>query len=196
VRGDYKAGRVKDPTAKLSSRHEKTVKNYVKEFLDKAVKKKEERDNQKAARKPEGKIVSPSVVQEKDDIEEVEWDDDMMDIQKDLAASHDDSSTDSLSELKRKRETDEEPSSPKKSRMGTDELAPAPPPPPPPPTDGVSDMDGEYASPTTESENGNLNETVINEKAVPQENGYPSPMQLATPSTNGSHQPGNDNIGA
>jgi hypothetical protein len=42
-------------------------------------------------------------------------------------------------------------------------------------------MDEEYASP---AELGNLNE-----KAAPQENGHASPMQLATPSTNGSHQP-------
>jgi hypothetical protein len=182
VRGDYKAGRVKDPTAKLSSRHEKTVKNYVKEFMDKAVKKKEEHDKRKAVRKAEGKNVSPSAVEGKDDIEEIEWDDDLMDIQKDLAGSHDASPTDSMSELKRKREADEDPSSPKKTRLSTDELAPAPaPPPPPPPTDGIPDMDEEYAS---LGELGN-----INGKAAPQENGHPSPMQLATPSTNGSHQP-------
>jgi hypothetical protein len=193
VRGDYKAGRVKDPTAKLSSKHEKTVKNYVKEFMDKAVKKKEEHDKRKAGRITEGKNVSPSAVHEKDDIEEVEWDDDMMDIQKDLAAAHDASPADSFSELKRKREADGDPSSPKRSRLGTDELVPAPPP-PPPPTDDIPDMDEEYASP---SELAN-----VNVKAAPQENGYPSPMQLATPSTNGSHQTesktthGNGNKGA
>jgi hypothetical protein len=121
-------------------------------------------------------------VEGKDDIEEIEWDDDLMDIQKDLAGSHDASPTDSMSELKRKREADEDPSSPKKTRLSTDELAPAPaPPPPPPPTDGIPDMDEEYAS---LGELGN-----INGKAAPQENGHPSPMQLATPSTNGSHQP-------
>jgi hypothetical protein len=189
VRGDYKAGRVKDPTAKLSSRHEKTVKNYVKEFMDKAVKKKEERDKLKATRKAEGKAVSPSTVHEKDGIEEVEWDDDMMDIQKDLAAAHDASPANSLSELKRKRETDEEPSSPKKSRMGTDELAPAPPPPPPPPTNDCINGDEEYDVPTNDGAFGTTNGIAINAKATPQENGHPSPMQLATPSTNGSHHP-------
>jgi hypothetical protein len=149
VRGDYKSGRVKDPTAKLSSKHEKTVKNYVKEFMDKAVKKKEERDKQKAARNAaEGKAGSPPIDQDKSgDVEEVEWDDDMMDIQKDIAASHDASPADSSFELKRKREGDEEPSSPKKSRTGTDELAAAPPPPPPPPPAGDgTDVDSEYAS--------------------------------------------------
>jgi hypothetical protein len=189
VRGDYKAGRVKDPTAKLSSRHEKTVKNYVKEFMDKAVKKKEERDKLKATRKAEGKAVSPSAVQEKDDIQEVEWDDDMMDIQKDLAAAHDASPTSSLSELKRKREVDEEPSSPKKSRMGTDELASVPPPPPPPPSNGVTDGDEVDDVSTNDGELGTTNGITVDAKATPQENGYPSPMQLATPSTNGSHQP-------
>jgi hypothetical protein len=186
VRGDYKSGRVKDPTAKLSSKHEKTVKNYVKEFMDKAVKKKEERDKQKAARNAaEGKAGSPPIDQDKSGyVEEVEWDDDMMDIQKDIAASHDASPADSSFELKRKREGDEEPSSPKKSRTGTDELAAAPPPPPPPPPAGDgTDVDSEYASHT----NG-TSSTFTNGKDTLQGNGYPSPMQLATPSTNGSEQ--------
>jgi hypothetical protein len=186
VRGDYKSGRVKDPTAKLSSKHEKTVKNYVKEFMDKAVKKKEERDKLKAARNAaESQVGSPSSDQDKGgDIEEVEWDDDMMDIRKDLAASHNASPADSSSELKRKREGDEEPSSPKKSRTGTDELAAAPPPPPPPPPvgDGI-DVDSEHALHTNGAGHG-----TTNGKNTLQEDGYPSPMQLATPSTNGSEQ--------
>jgi len=131
VRGDYKSGRVKDPTAKLSSKHEKTVKKYVKEFMDKAVKKKEERDRQKAARSADGKAdpvpESPTIP----DIEEVEWDDDMMDLQNDNEESPAESS-----ELKRKREGDEDPSSPKKTRTATDELPPPPPPPPMAATNG------------------------------------------------------------
>jgi len=177
VRGDYKSGRVKDPTAKLSSKHEKTVKNYVKEFMDKAVKKKEERDRQKAARIAEGKAESPAAAPEVRDIQEVEWDDDMMDIKADLSASRDGSPADSSSELKRKREGEEDSGSPKKSRMGTDELQSAPPPPPPPPTD-----DAELDSPAVaEGE-------AINGKSAVQQNGHGSPMQLATPSTNGSGQ--------
>ncbi|OAL01855.1 hypothetical protein IQ06DRAFT_128964 [Phaeosphaeriaceae sp. SRC1lsM3a] len=179
VRGDYKAGRVKDPTAKLSSRHEKTVKNYVKEFMDKAVKKKEERDKQKAARQRDGKAESPAVSVEKVDTE-VDWDDDIMDIQKDLVASHNASPADSTSELKRKREGHEEPTSPKKSRTDADEmeLQAVPPPPPPPPVEGPFDTDDSSA----------LDGPYGTSKAAMLENGYPSPMQLATPSTNGSHQ--------
>jgi histone-lysine N-methyltransferase SETD2 len=182
VRGDYKSGRVKDPTAKLSSRHEKTVKNYVKEFMDKAVKKKEERDRQKVARKAEGSEGSPAAPKANGEIEEVEWDDDMLDIQKDIAASHDASPADSSSELKRKREGDEDPGSPKKFRTSTNELTAAPPPPPPPPVDDAVDVDREYESPNTTEAPG------INGKFASQQNGHTSPTQLATPSTNGSTQ--------
>jgi hypothetical protein len=150
VRGDYKSGRVKDPTAKLSSKHEKTVKNYVKEFMDKAVKKKEERDRQKAARIADGKAESPAApVAESPvipDIEEVEWDDDMMDLQND-----DDESPAESSELKRKREGDEDPSSPKKTRTGEDELPPPPPPPPMAETNGNGTQENGHASETNGS---------------------------------------------
>jgi hypothetical protein len=146
--------------------------------MDKAVKKKEERDKLKAARSAQGVPGSPSIGKEKGDIEEVEWDDDMMDIHKDLAASHDASPADSITELKRKREGEDDPSSPKKSRTGTDELASAPPPPPPPPIEDA------VVGPGLERGNG----VAINGKATLQENGHPSPVQLATPSTNGSHQ--------
>ncbi|KAF1917969.1 hypothetical protein BDU57DRAFT_444352 [Ampelomyces quisqualis] len=186
VRGDYKSGRVKDPTAKLSSKHEKTVKNYVKEYMDRAVKKKEERDKQKATRKAEGKTESPSIAQEKVDVEEAEWDDDMMDIQKDLVGSHDASPDDSSSELKRKREGNEEPVSPKKSRMGTDELQVAPPPPPPPPAEDVVELDHTFESPDSEKKESSSLPT--NGKAAVLPNGHASPTQLATPSTNGSNQ--------
>ncbi|KAH4102431.1 histone-lysine N-methyltransferase [Parastagonospora nodorum] len=188
VRGDYKSGRVKDPTAKLSSRHEKTVKNYVKEFMDKAVKKKEERDKKKAARAADGRAGSPSAEKEIVDIEEVEWDDDMMDIHKDIAASKDASPTDSSSELKRKREGEEDPGSPKKTRKSTDRLASAPPPPPPPPASDVVEIDQEYVLLTTGIGHDSSHGIAINSKVGLQENGYPSPVQLATPSTNGSHQ--------
>jgi hypothetical protein len=152
--------------------------------MDKAVKKKEERDKHKAARKAEGKPESPSITQEMGDTEEVEGDDDTMDIDKDFAASHDASPTDSSSELKRKREIEEDPSSPKKSRTGSDELQAAPPPPPPPPPmEDTLDADAEYQSPTTEINSGSGTNV-----SAPQENGHLSPMQLATPSTNGSHQ--------
>ncbi|KAF2826525.1 hypothetical protein CC86DRAFT_467200 [Ophiobolus disseminans] len=183
VRGDYKSGRVKDPTAKLSSKHEKTVKNYVKEFMDKAVKKMDERDRQKATRLADGKAESPAAVTDTRDMEEVEWDDDMMDMKADIPASRDPSPADS-SELKRKREGDEASGSPKKSRMGTDELQsapPPPPPPPPPPADDALETDGDYGSPVV------AERAVVNGKAAVRKNGHRSPTQLATPSTNGSN---------
>ncbi|KAH7073694.1 hypothetical protein BKA63DRAFT_416378 [Paraphoma chrysanthemicola] len=182
VRGDYKSGRVKDPTAKLSSRHEKTVKNYVKEFMDKAVKKKEERDRHKTARIAEGSEGSPVATKPNGNVEEAEWDDDMLDIQKDIAASHDASPADSASELKRKREGDEDPGSPKKFRTSTDELPPVPPPPPPPPAGDAQDADRELDSPST------TDASVTDVKLALLQNGHGSPTQLATPSTNGSNQ--------
>lgn len=139
VRGDYKSGRVKDPTAKLSSRHEKTVKNYVKEFLDKAVKKKEERDRQKAARVNGTKEVSPTTVTQ--DTPDAEMSDDDMDAKMEMGASNEASPADSSTELKRKHDGDEDPSSPKKSRTGSGELQPPPPPPPPPPAENCVDAE-------------------------------------------------------
>lgn len=157
--------------------------------MDKAVKKKEERDKQKAARAAEGKAGSPSAEKEAVDIEEVEWDDDMMDIHKDIAASKEASPTDSSSELKRKREGEEDPGSPKKTRKSTDGRASAPPPPPPPPpASDVLEIDQEYVLLTTGNGHDTSHGNAIDGKAGLQENGYPSPVQLATPSTNGSHQ--------
>lgn len=180
VRGDYKSGRVKDPTTKLSSKHEKTVKTYVKDFLDKAVRKKEERDRQRAARAAEGGAESPAAAAlEMRDIEEVEWDDEMMDIKAETSASLDTSPAGSASELKRKREDGEDSGSPKKSRMGTDELQSAPPPPPPPPADDGTEGNEGYGSLVVGER------AVVNGNATTHRNGYGSPMQLATPSTNG-----------
>ena len=41
---------MQDPTAKISSKHEKSVKKFVKEFMDKTVVKKQARDKEKAVR--------------------------------------------------------------------------------------------------------------------------------------------------
>lgn len=145
--------------------------------MDKAVKKKEEREKQKASQgdvKAESKGEASNTPPEMD---EVEWADDMMDV----AASNDGSPADSTSDLKRKRDGDEDTASPKRSRFGTDELAQAPPPPPPPPAEDIIDVDEEFGvTPTDEvmSSNGV-------EKVPFRANGHTSPMQLATPSTNG-----------
>lgn len=201
VRGDYKSGRVKDPTAKLSSRHEKTVKNYVKEFLDKALRKKEERSKHKTQTgvKSETKPGTPDTP--KGSVKAEDWDDDMLDLKQDVAASHDASPADSASELKRKREEDASLDSPKRLRTDTDELPSAPPPPPPPPPPGgdmpldagepsLTPLDGSFTISFPEVEQG----TSISSKVTINANGHVSPMQLATPptTTNGSAASANE----
>jgi hypothetical protein len=149
----------------------------VKEFMDKAVKKKEGREKQKASHdglKAESKGEASTTPPE---IDEVEWADDMMDI----AASTDASPADSSTDLKRKRNGDEDTASPKRSRIGTDELSQAPPPPPPPPVEDMIDMDEEFGfTPTDET----LSNNGVDKVAL-RANGHESPLQLATPSTNG-----------
>ncbi|KAF1844950.1 uncharacterized protein K460DRAFT_284299 [Cucurbitaria berberidis CBS 394.84] len=191
VRGDYKSGRVKDPTAKLGSRHEKTVKNFVKEFMDKAFRKKEEREKHKGQSdvKLGRKGDTPSTPQGGIKSEEVDWDDDMLDLKDESTSSHQVSPTGSASELKRKREEDGGLESPKRTRTDTDELQSAPPPPPPPPAedmpiDGESNltpMEDAFAMSFPEVEE----ESTLGSKAD-HANGHMSPMQLATPPTNGS----------
>ena len=156
VRGDYKSGRVQDPTAKLTSKHEKTVKNFVKDFMDRAMKKKVERDKEKEARverKAQDKATghsaevetpgTPSGVakEEKDGS-----DDEMLGLSdREEEDSHQVSPTDSTSELKRKREEESDLGSPKKTKT---ELPLAPPPPPPPPADNIPfDSDESLFSP-------------------------------------------------
>ena len=176
VRGDYKSGRVRDPAAKLSSKHEKTVKNYVKDFMDKAVMKKEEREKTRAARgevAQHDKGATP-------DTPQIEVDD-----APDAATDFDVSPNDSSSELKRKRE-DETEGSPRNIRSRTDE-PPAPPPPPPPPADDMPiDIDESDFTPMDDGSMSSFIEgTPTNGKVALRASGQPSPMQLATPPTNG-----------
>jgi [histone H3]-lysine36 N-trimethyltransferase len=203
VRGDYKHNKVKDPTAKLDSKHEKTVKKFVKEFMDKAVQKKEAKDKDKAARaekrartKPEGMVLVAEDTPETPRKEEKgESDDDLLEISEDEDEDLDqDSPADSsATDLKRKREEDGELGSPKKSRT---EGTPAPPPPPPPPPPPAEDMPldveessltpVDYADPfILAALNGSPSTELLPDRL---KNGAESPMQLATPPTtmNGS----------
>ncbi|CAO2648234.1 Nn.00g075010.m01.CDS01 [Neocucurbitaria sp. VM-36] len=192
VRGDYKSGRVKDPTAKLSSRHEKTVKNYVKEFLDKALKKKDERTKHKSqiGVKSETKGDTPDTP--KGSVKAEDWDEDILDLKEDATASHEASPADSAADLKRKREGDGGLDSPKRTRTDTDELQSAPPPPPPPPPaedmpmdagePNLTPMEDSFTMSFPEVEGG----TNSSSKGTVHANGHMSPMQLATPPTNGS----------
>ena len=137
VRGDFKSGRVKDPAAKISSKHEKTIKTYVKDFLDKAVKKKEEREKGRAARGdavPDDNDVTPDTPQI-----------DLGNTPR-ATAANDVSPDDSSSELKRKREI-ETGDSPRNMRSRIDEPPAAPPPPPPPTSDMRMDVEGADLTP-------------------------------------------------
>lgn len=176
---------MKDPTAKLSSRHEKTVKNYVKEFLDKAVKKQKEREKHTGDKaETQGNAAgSPEGIK-------AESDEDMLDIKDADTASHEVSPA--TSELKRKRTEDSGFDSPKRTRTSDDlEQVPRVPPPPPPVEDMPADMD---LTPMDESESRTPSFVVAEDsthdsetgKTMRQANGHLSPMQLATPPTNGT----------
>lgn len=205
VRGDFKSGRVKDPTAPISSKHEKTVKNYVKDFMDKAAKKKVEREKDKVARngsKASGKGATMSsggstIGSSRGEVkvEKAASDDGMLGLsdnedEKDVEIS---STESSAADLKRKREDNGEPSSPKKTRT---EVPPVPPPPPPPP---VEDMPPELLEssltpfeddPTVihSAREGGMGSVTVNGKMKLVLDNVASPMQLATPPTNGTYE--------
>ncbi|KAI4910389.1 hypothetical protein J4E90_007824 [Alternaria incomplexa] len=172
VRGDYKSGRVKDPTAKISSNHENTIKKYVKDFMDKAVKKKEERQRLKAAQggsKSDLTNESPSTPQAPS------------------GDANDASPTDSTSDLKRKRDEETQSGSPKRTRTSSENQESAPPPPPPPPaTTDVEETLTPMDETSTLSFPDATERSTLGNKPSLQLDGYGSPMQLATPPTNGS----------
>lgn len=155
VSSDFKNHRVEDPT-KITSRQEKHVKKYVKEYFDKAVAKKREHEMKKAERRTkEGKsAISPTPAMGA----EVKKDEEESDGDQDMAMSDDDecekpklesttpvTPSDQLLQaegLKRKRVNGEDPDS---MIFEDDEATPSkrlksespPPPPPPPPADGT-----------------------------------------------------------
>ena len=199
VRGDFKSGRVQDPTAKVGSRHEKSIKKYVKEFMDRAVQKKVAKDKERAERNAQkeqeqavnGKVAvktdTPDTPQLDSNEAKEESDDEMIPFSGDEDNGDDGTtppSASSNSELKRKRENEGDDGSPKRTR--TEDTPPAPPPPPPPPMEDMPANTPEQGAQSTEGavlpERAKLGEELG--KAV----GYLSPMQLATPptTTNGS----------
>jgi hypothetical protein len=107
------------------------------------------------------------------------------------SAADDASPNDSSSELKRKRDDGDE-SSPRNTRTRTDEPAPAPPPPPPPPPPAEDmPMEGEESglTPMDDGSFGSSTQSVEGHgKEMPQINGLTSPMQLGTPSANGTDE--------
>ncbi|ETN36871.1 uncharacterized protein HMPREF1541_07858 [Cyphellophora europaea CBS 101466] len=159
VASDFKGGRVKDPT-KIDEKQQRKVKEYCKQFFDKAAHKHKKHEEQKAAKKTkkveggqETPSQSPLVKAEfADDDEDIKMSDHELDDKPTLTPEPDTPSEASQS-LKRKRESpsikDEDvdaPRSPlKKLHLDTTDekdTAPAPPPPPPPPpaTDSPMDM--------------------------------------------------------
>ena len=149
---DFKNNRVEDPT-KISSRQEKHVKKYVKEYFDKAVAKKREHDKKRAERRSkEGEsAASPTLATVADvkEEEESEGDQDMAmsddeeDGKRKLESATPMTPSEQLLQaegLKRKRVKDEDPES---LKLEENEATPSkrhkskspPPPPPPPPAD-------------------------------------------------------------
>ena len=154
VSSDFKNHRVEDPT-KISSRQEKHVKKYVKEYFDKAVAKKREHEKKKAERRSkEGESAAsptPALGTEVKKGEESDGDQDMAMSDDDeyekpkLESATPATPSDLLLQvegLKRKRVNDEDPGS---IIFGDNGATPSkrlksespPPPPPPPPADGT-----------------------------------------------------------
>ena len=155
VSSDFKNNRVEDPT-KISSRQEKHVKKYVKEYFDKAVAKKREHEKKKAERKSQvGELAASPVPVIASDVkkeeEESEGDQDMAmsdddeDGKPKLESATPVTPSDQLLQaegLKRKRLDNEDADS---MKLEDNESTPSkriksespPPPPPPPPADGT-----------------------------------------------------------
>ncbi|CAL5874083.1 uncharacterized protein PFLUO_LOCUS8370 [Penicillium psychrofluorescens] len=146
VEGDYKKNRVVDPT-RISEKHQQTVKNYCKNFFDKAASKHKEREKRKARKAGQTGADGPA------DEDTKMLSDDEADAHAAAPSPMDDDDDDATSAtLKRKRhddaaspENDEDgdgdgDSSPSKRQKS---IPPTPPPPPPPPPEGDGDGDGD-----------------------------------------------------
>jgi len=171
----------------------KAAKKYVLDFLNKAVHKRRDHDKKKKQREEDKKAAVKQ--QEKagsktppdmpsgspgppvdDDDKDIELSDDEMDISSDMASS------------KRKRDSptpatplDETDAASKKMKMDT-----PPPPPPPPPPPAEDDVMDEGTTPTQSPTQTN-GKIYINGTPVVNGHRTHSPIQLATPSTNGSY---------
>lgn len=186
---------------------DKCVARHREHEKKKAAKKASTQPNADGSHTPPGE--PGSALKEEDDDEDIKLDDD-----EDMEGLGDDEDA-TPSDLKRKRESieptskqdDDSPSSPKKIKSELD-LPPPPPPPPPPVPEGMelddaplddaaieqSAMEDSFVAEAVEAVNGAADNTIAKqEDPVPVKmengdvNGQPSPMQLATPSTNGSY---------
>ena len=155
VNSDFKNHRVEDPT-RISSKQEKQMKKFVKEYFDKAVAKKLEHDKKKAEHREKGGAtaasptppIEPMVKKEADESDGeqgMEMSDDDPEKEKDNVATPA-TPIDQMTNgegLKRKRgdsndsngiNADNDEATP--SKRPRSETPPPPPPPPPPPADG------------------------------------------------------------
>ncbi|KAF2736824.1 hypothetical protein EJ04DRAFT_562095 [Polyplosphaeria fusca] len=190
VRGDFKAGHVRDPSAKLKDSHVESISRAAKKFMEKAVAKKTEKDKAKAGKRSRTEPVSGTPAQSQPNDEAS--DDDM------IAPSDDDESRSHPSpsglsgELKRKWQEDDNLGLPKRTR--TEPSPPVQPPPPPPPLEDMAvEMDGTNLTPVDDvSEivngmSGPSKSAVLLADGAKQGDAQ-SPTQLASPptTTNGS----------
>lgn len=158
--------------------------------MDKAVKKRDERAKHKDKSGPSTAKppTSPDTPLGDVKLEEVEWTNEMLDPLNGI------SPTDSVSDLKRKREEDEGVSSPKKTRTSVEEEDVVPPPPPPPPAEDMPldmlDATGTSLEDTTMAQVSGGDEAgsktgYVNGLATPPVNGIQHPH----PPTNGTSHP-------
>jgi histone-lysine N-methyltransferase SETD2 len=158
VASDFKNGRVEDPT-KISEKQEKKVKQYVRQFFEKAVEKKKELDKRKKekekAKLANGSSSSPEKVDGKAEVTDEVGDIKPEDI--DLTPSSPSppgapssphpsipatpSFTESSPELKRKRPGEDTPGDESDTKRLKEEDSTPPPPPPPPPVEGMPDAE-------------------------------------------------------
>lgn len=141
VESDYKNNRVSDPTAKISAKHQQTVKKYCKAFFQKAAAKYVARERLEGD-KSQSQEATPTPGNEAPNTSTKMSDDEAV---ANLPASSPLQDDDAAS-LKRKRSesmnvdgAEDGPSSPSKQQKST----PPPPPPPPPPAHPPSQDDAE-----------------------------------------------------
>ena len=168
MNSDYKNKRVHDPT-KISSKQEKQVKKYVKDFFDKAVAKREQHDRNKAERRAKDAKESTTATPLNDDTrvdskdgdedvkvdlenikmeDDIEPEDEIDNIKQELSPLEEEFKNDeSSADLKRKRDNNTPPTkqigdidiTTPKKIKSETETPPPPPPPPPPPMEDVQD---------------------------------------------------------
>ncbi|EEY22632.1 histone-lysine N-methyltransferase [Verticillium alfalfae VaMs.102] len=156
VSSDYRKNRVEDPTVAINHKKVKTIKQYVKDFLDRALIKFKERQSKKSEQT--GQTLPASVLPTSDgtgvgessapttsaDIPMVDADDDV------VLSDVDDVETASASSLERKRKREQldtgspdltPAGSPSAKRVKDDDLDDQAPPPPPPPPPEAEEME-------------------------------------------------------